>query len=113
MRTPGTKRARKNGSRPHVDPEAYDQVMDILDVRFDSGSTHAFTLRDREDGTDDGIADVYTEGINQHRGWFTSPSNGWHHLPRALRNVVTHGMTLDEKGFKQSKSSATSPRRRT
>ncbi|MGB1332482.1 MAG: isoleucine--tRNA ligase, partial [Paracoccaceae bacterium] len=39
-----------------VDPEAYDQVFDILDVWFDSGSTHAFVLRDREDGSEDGLA---------------------------------------------------------
>ncbi|MEM6277046.1 MAG: class I tRNA ligase family protein, partial [Pseudomonadota bacterium] len=88
------------------DPDAYDQVTDILDVWFDSGSTHAFTLRDREDGTDDGIADVYMEGTDQHRGWFHSSllqSVGT--TGRApYRNVVTHGMTLDEKGFKQSKS---------
>ena len=50
----------------------YVQVMDVLDVWFDSGSTHAFTLRDRADGTDDGIADVYLEGTDQHRGWFHS-----------------------------------------
>ncbi|WP_425038186.1 isoleucine--tRNA ligase [Primorskyibacter sp. S187A] len=89
-----------------VDPEAYDQVMDILDVWFDSGSTHAFTLRDREDGTEDGIADVYMEGTDQHRGWFHSSllqSVGT--TGRApYRNVVTHGFTLDEKGMKMSKS---------
>ena len=89
-----------------VDPDAYDQVMDILDVWFDSGSTHAFTLRDREDGTDDGIADVYMEGTDQHRGWFHSSllqSVGT--TGRApYRNVVTHGFTLDEKGLKMSKS---------
>ena len=55
-----------------VDPEAYDQVFDILDVWFDSGSTHAFVLRDREDGSEDGLADLYLEGTDQHRGWFHS-----------------------------------------
>ncbi|MEL6690446.1 MAG: class I tRNA ligase family protein, partial [Pseudomonadota bacterium] len=89
-----------------VDADAYDQVMDILDVWFDSGSTHAFTLRDREDGTDDGIADVYMEGTDQHRGWFQSSllqSVGT--TGRApYRNVVTHGFTLDAKGMKMSKS---------
>ncbi len=89
-----------------VDPDAYEQVMDILDVWFDSGSTHAFTLRDREDGTEDGIADVYMEGTDQHRGWFHSSllqSVGT--TGRApYRNVVTHGFTLDEKGMKMSKS---------
>ena len=89
-----------------VDPDGYDQVMDILDVWFDSGSTHAFTLRDRDDGTDDGIADLYLEGTDQHRGWFHSSllqSVGT--TGRApYRNVVTHGFTLDEKGMKMSKS---------
>ena len=43
--------ARKSGSLSGiVDPEEYTQVFDILDVWFDSGSTHAFVLRDREDG---------------------------------------------------------------
>ena len=89
-----------------VDPAEFDQVTDILDVWFDSGSTHAFTLRDREDGTEDGIADVYMEGTDQHRGWFHSSllqSVGT--TGRApYRNVVTHGFTLDAKGMKMSKS---------
>ena len=87
-------------------PDDYTQVTDILDVWFDSGSTHAFTLRDRDDGTNDGIADVYMEGTDQHRGWFHSSllqSVGT--TGRApYRNVVTHGFTLDEKGMKMSKS---------
>ncbi|TJZ86733.1 isoleucine--tRNA ligase [Paracoccus hibiscisoli] len=89
-----------------VDPEAYDQVMDVLDVWFDSGSTHSFVLRDREDGAPDGIADVYLEGTDQHRGWFQSSllqaSATKGRAP--YRNVVTHGFTLDEKGMKMSKS---------
>ena len=88
------------------DPEAYTQVFDILDVWFDSGSTHAFVLRDRPDGTPDGIADVYMEGTDQHRGWFhSSMLQACGTLGRApYRNVVTHGFTLDEKGNKMSKS---------
>ena len=89
-----------------VNPDDYAQVTDILDVWFDSGSTHAFVLRDRADGSTDGIADVYMEGTDQHRGWFHSSllqSVGT--TGRApYRNVVTHGMTLDEKGLKMSKS---------
>ncbi|WP_368344580.1 isoleucine--tRNA ligase [Pelagovum sp. HNIBRBA483] len=89
-----------------VNPDDYDQVFDILDVWFDSGSTHSFVLRDREDGSEDGIADVYMEGTDQHRGWFHSSllqSVGT--TGRApYRNVVTHGFTLDEKGMKMSKS---------
>ncbi len=88
------------------DPEAYEQVFDILDVWFDSGSTHAFVLRDRADGTEDGIADVYMEGTDQHRGWFhSSLLQACGTIGRApYRNVVTHGFTLDEKGMKMSKS---------
>ncbi|MBR9652676.1 isoleucine--tRNA ligase [Thalassovita aquimarina] len=86
--------------------EDWDQVFDVLDVWFDSGSTHAFVLRDREDGTEDGIADVYMEGTDQHRGWFhSSLLQACGTMGRApYRNVVTHGFTLDEKGNKMSKS---------
>ncbi|SLN50159.1 isoleucine--tRNA ligase [Pseudooctadecabacter jejudonensis] len=88
------------------DPEDWIQVMDILDVWFDSGSTHAFTLRDREDGSEDGLADLYLEGTDQHRGWFhSSMLQGCGTIGRApYRGVLTHGFTLDEKGMKMSKS---------
>ncbi|MEL6478589.1 MAG: isoleucine--tRNA ligase [Pseudomonadota bacterium] len=85
-------------------PEEWDIVTDILDVWFDSGSTHAFTLRDREDGV--WPADVYLEGTDQHRGWFHSSmlqacgTRG----QAPYKAVVTHGFTLDEKGMKMSKS---------
>ena len=89
-----------------ADPEVYDQIFDVLDVWFDSGSTHSFALRDRADGAPDGIADVYLEGTDQHRGWFQSSllqaSGTRGRAP--YRNVVTHGFTLDEKGMKMSKS---------
>ncbi|MCK8464337.1 isoleucine--tRNA ligase [Aliiroseovarius sp. S1339] len=89
-----------------ANPDDYDQVFDVLDVWFDSGSTHAFVLRDREDGTPDGIADVYMEGTDQHRGWFhSSLLQACGTKGRApYKNVVTHGFTLDEKGMKMSKS---------
>jgi isoleucyl-tRNA synthetase len=88
------------------DPEAYDQVFDILDVWFDSGSTHAFVLRDRDDGRPDGIADLYLEGTDQHRGWFhSSMLQACATKGRApYHGVLTHGFTLDEKGMKMSKS---------
>ncbi len=88
------------------DPEDYEQVFDILDVWFDSGSTHAFVLRDRPDGTADGIADLYLEGTDQHRGWFhSSLLQACGTRGRApYRGVLTHGFTLDEKGMKMSKS---------
>ncbi|WP_298919753.1 isoleucine--tRNA ligase [uncultured Roseobacter sp.] len=89
-----------------ANPDDYEQVMDILDVWFDSGSTHAFTLRDREDGSEDGLADLYLEGTDQHRGWFhSSMLQACGTIGRApYRAVLTHGFTLDEKGMKMSKS---------
>ncbi|WFE73689.1 isoleucine--tRNA ligase [Roseinatronobacter sp. S2] len=88
------------------DPDAYTQVFDVLDVWFDSGSTHAFVLRDRADGAADGIADLYLEGTDQHRGWFhSSMLQACATKGRApYRAVVTHAFTLDEKGMKMSKS---------
>jgi len=89
-----------------VAPEDYTQVFDILDVWFDSGSTHAFVLRDRADGSEDGLADLYLEGTDQHRGWFhSSMLQSCGTQGRApYRGVLTHGFTLDEKGMKMSKS---------
>ncbi|NHQ73537.1 isoleucine--tRNA ligase [Roseovarius gahaiensis] len=88
------------------DPSEWTKVDDILDVWFDSGSTHAFVLRDREDGSDDGLADLYLEGTDQHRGWFhSSMLQACGTIGRApYRGVLTHGFTLDEKGNKMSKS---------
>ena len=88
------------------DHEEWEQVFDILDVWFDSGSTHSFVLRDREDGSEDGIADLYLEGTDQHRGWFhSSLLQSCGTQGRApYRGVLTHGFTLDEKGNKMSKS---------
>jgi len=87
-------------------PDDYDQVFDILDVWFDSGSTHAFVLRDRPDGSADGLADLYLEGTDQHRGWFhSSMLQACGTIGRApYRGVLTHGFTLDAKGNKMSKS---------
>ncbi|RNF35123.1 isoleucine--tRNA ligase [Paracoccus methylarcula] len=89
-----------------VNPEEYDQVTDVLDVWFDSGSTHSFVIRDRADGSPDGIADLYLEGTDQHRGWFQSSllqaSATRGRAP--YRGVLTHGFTLDAKGMKMSKS---------
>jgi len=86
------------------DPGDYEQVQDILDVWFDSGSTHAFTLEGREHTH--WPADLYLEGTDQARGWFQSSlleSCGTR--GRAPYNaVLTHGFTMDENGEKQSKS---------
>ena len=101
---------------PDYDPADYEKITDVLDVWFDSGSTHAFTLEDpkafpglagisrKADGGPDEV--MYLEGSDQHRGWFHSSllescgSRG-----RAPYDVVlTHGFVLDEKGQKMSKS---------
>jgi len=86
------------------DPAKWSQVMDILDVWFDSGSTHTFTLEDRPDLK--WPADVYLEGSDQHRGWFhSSLLESAATRGRAPYNaVITHGFTMDEKGEKMSKS---------
>jgi isoleucyl-tRNA synthetase len=101
---------------PDYDPENYEKIDDVLDVWFDSGSTHAFTLGDPKhfpqlagihrlrDGGPDEI--LYLEGSDQHRGWFQSSlleSCGTR--GRAPYDaVLTHGFVLDEKGQKMSKS---------
>ncbi|CAN7610824.1 isoleucine--tRNA ligase [Mesorhizobium sp. LjRoot246] len=86
------------------DASKWKQVMDILDVWFDSGSTHAFTLEDRPDLK--WPADVYLEGSDQHRGWFhSSLLESCGTRGRApYDTVVTHGFTMDEDGRKMSKS---------
>jgi isoleucyl-tRNA synthetase len=105
-------------------PADWQQATDILDVWFDSGSTHAFTLEDpkefpglagirrQRDGGDDRV--MYLEGSDQHRGWFQSSlleSCGTR--ARAPFDVVlTHGFILDEKGeekMSKSKGNTMSP----
>jgi isoleucyl-tRNA synthetase len=98
--------------RPDYDPAEWQKVDDILDVWFDSGSTHAFTLEQREElkvqRERDGGKDIvmYLEGSDQHRGWFQSSlleSCGTR--GRAPFDVVlTHGFVLDQDGHKMSKS---------
>ena len=105
--------AKKRFLGEKYNPEEWEQVFDILDVWFDSGSTHAFVLRDRTDGSSDGLADLYLEGTDQHRGWFhSSMLQACGTKGRApYHGVLTHGFTLDEKGTKMSKSigNTTSP----
>jgi isoleucyl-tRNA synthetase len=108
--------ARERFLGPKLAAAGWQKVDDILDVWFDSGSTHAFVLEDRQnfpqlgnivrriDGGDDTV--MYLEGSDQHRGWFHSSlleSSGTR--GRAPFDVVlTHGFTLDEHGRKMSKS---------
>ena len=83
--------------------EEYEQVFDIVDVWFESGSTHAFVLgRDKLDFP----ADLYLEGSDQHRGWFQSSllecvgTRG----VAPYKAIVTNGFVMDEQGRKMSKS---------
>ena len=94
-------------------PAQYEKITDILDVWFDSGSTHAFTLEARDPAhgyqgnrPSHWPANLYLEGSDQHRGWFQSSLlEGCGSRGRAPYDaVLTHGFTLDEKGEKMSKS---------
>ncbi len=85
------------------------KVTDVLDVWFDSGTTHAFTLEARGLIRSEGMpdkADVYLEGSDQHRGWFqsslleTCATRGM----APYKQVVTHGFVVDADGKKMSKS---------
>ncbi|WP_114389226.1 isoleucine--tRNA ligase [Notoacmeibacter marinus] len=84
--------------------EDWRMVRDILDVWFDSGSSHTFTLEDRDDMK--WPADIYLEGSDQHRGWFhSSLLESCGTRGRApYETVVTHGFTMAEDGRKMSKS---------
>ncbi|WP_428684486.1 isoleucine--tRNA ligase [Sphingopyxis sp.] len=90
----------------------YERIVDILDVWFDSGCTHAFVLESgrwpalvRHDGGTHS-ADLYLEGSDQHRGWFQSSllESCGTRGQAPYKAVLTHGFTMDSKGFKQSKS---------
>ncbi len=114
----GAKERFLDGLVPKGDLAKWEQVRDVLDVWFDSGSTHAFTLEDpvafpglkgisRKSlvkGGQDRV--MYLEGSDQHRGWFQSSlleSCGTRgQAPYDV--VLTHGFVLDEKGQKMSKS---------
>ncbi|MGK2909092.1 MAG: isoleucine--tRNA ligase [Sphingobium sp.] len=89
---------------PDYDLADYEVVNDILDVWFDSGSTHSFVIEARYGkGT---RADLYLEGSDQHRGWFQSSlleSSGTRGCA-PYKAVLTHGFALDGQGRKMSKS---------
>src|SRR5262249_18016451 len=102
--------------KPDYDSNEWQKVDDILDVWFDSGSTHAFVLEDQEHfpslagirrktaGGEDTV--MYLEGSDQHRGWFQSSlleSCGTRGVA-PFDVVLTHGFVLDENGRKMSKS---------
>ncbi len=82
----------------------FEQVKDVVEVWFDSGSTHAFCLEQRSDLK--WPASMYLEGSDQHRGWFHSSlleSSGTRGQA-PYESVLTHGFVVDGKGRKMSKS---------
>lgn len=86
------------------DAQVYNKATDTLDVWFDSGATNFAVLDNRGELTNP--ADLYLEGSDQHRGWFQSSllvSEAIYGRP-PYKQVLTHGFTVDAKGYKLSKS---------
>ncbi len=112
----GAKERFLKGLVPDGELGKWEQVKDVLDVWFDSGSTHAFTIEDPKafpgfkglkrvrDGGQDRV--MYLEGSDQHRGWFHSSllESAGTRGKAPYDIVLTHGFVLDEKGQKMSKS---------
>ena len=84
--------------------EDYEKLNDIVEVWFDSGSTHSFVLEKREDLK--WPASMYLEGSDQHRGWFhSSLLESCGTRGRApFESILSHGFVVDGKGLKMSKS---------
>ncbi|MDQ6987215.1 MAG: isoleucine--tRNA ligase [Mariprofundaceae bacterium] len=94
----------ENASCPDCGGTDFEKETDILDVWFDSGSTHACVLEQRDDLSSP--ADLYLEGSDQHRGWFQSSlleSVGTRGVA-PFKGVLTHGFVVDKNGNKMSKS---------
>ena len=82
----------------------YEKLSDIVEVWFDSGSTHSFVLEKRDDLK--WPASMYLEGSDQHRGWFhSSLLESCGTRGRApFESILSHGFVVDGKGLKMSKS---------
>ena len=88
----------------HYSADDYEQVKDIVEVWFDSGSTHSYVLDKRPELA--WPANLYLEGSDQHRGWFHSSlleSCGTKGTA-PFQNILCHGFVVDGKGQKMSKS---------
>ena len=85
-------------------PDDYEKLSDIVEVWFDSGSTHSFVLEKREDLK--WPADMYLEGSDQHRGWFHSSllESCGTRGKAPFKSILSHGFVVDGKGMKMSKS---------
>ena len=86
------------------DPNEYEKLNDIVEVWFDSGSTHSFVLEKRKDLK--WPADMYLEGSDQHRGWFHSSllESCGTRGKAPFSSILSHGFVVDGKGMKMSKS---------
>jgi len=84
--------------------EDYEKLSDIVEVWFDSGSTHSFVLEKREDLK--WPASMYLEGSDQHRGWFHSSllESCGTRGKAPFESILSHGFVVDGKGLKMSKS---------
>ena len=84
--------------------EDFDKLSDIVEVWFDSGSTHSFVLEKRKDLK--WPADMYLEGSDQHRGWFHSSllESCGTRGKAPFKSILSHGFVVDGKGLKMSKS---------
>ena len=82
----------------------YEKLNDIVEVWFDSGSTHSFVLEKRKDLK--WPADMYLEGSDQHRGWFHSSllESCGTRGKAPFKSILSHGFVVDGKGKKMSKS---------
>tara|TARA_B100001093_G_C26803327_1_gene1004390 strand:+ start:4 stop:1359 length:1356 start_codon:yes stop_codon:yes gene_type:complete len=85
-------------------PNDYEKLNDIVEVWFDSGSTHSFVLEKRSDLK--WPADMYLEGSDQHRGWFHSSllESCGTRGKAPFKSILSHGFVVDGKGMKMSKS---------
>ena len=86
------------------DAKDYEKLKDIVEVWFDSGSTHSFVLEKRKDLK--WPADMYLEGSDQHRGWFHSSllESCGTRGKAPFKSILSHGFVVDGKGMKMSKS---------
>ncbi|MDB2591908.1 isoleucine--tRNA ligase [Candidatus Pelagibacter bacterium] len=84
--------------------EEYEKLSDIVEVWFDSGSTHSFVLEKRDDLK--WPASMYLEGSDQHRGWFHSSllESCGTRGKAPFESILSHGFVVDGKGLKMSKS---------
>ena len=89
---------------PKYNPEDFEKLSDIVEVWFDSGSTHSFVLEKRKDLK--WPASMYLEGSDQHRGWFHSSllESCGTRGKAPFESILSHGFVVDGKGLKMSKS---------